>query len=472
MQFNFRPAVKRLKDIGRIGCGALVLSMAIFTGSVFRYVDSVEIQRETYLEATKGFGIYYEDKWIGNVKESKEGLDIAEKLQSELSSLYGAKVVIEHGIEIKETHFDPKFITSEKMIYETLRNNISVQVEVAGIYVDGKKILNVRTIDEANKLLNDLKFSDLEQTDEVLLLNSEFIQNVEIKKIKTSISEVQDIETAKMILQRGTDEEKIHEVEPGEVTSVIAQNYGISLSDLETANPGKDMTLIYPGDELNLIVPKPYLSVKNHIKKTYIEKNMPFENIYRESASYYKDEEFVVVSGEKGESKLVCEIDLVDGVEVSRNILEEEIIKMPKEAIVVKGTKAIPALKGTGRFSLPINGRLTSPFGNRRSGFHTGIDLAAKTGTPIKAADGGVVTFSGYKGNYGYVIDVDHGGGFITRYAHCSALYAKVGDKVYKDKTIAAVGNTGNSTGPHVHFEVRKYGKAVNPYSYIGKNYR
>jgi len=93
-------------------------------------------------------------------------------------------------------------------------------------------------------------------------------------------------------------------------------------------------------------------------------------------------------------------------------------------------------------------------------------------GTPIKASDGGVVTFAGYKGSYGYMVEIDHGSGFKTRYAHCSKLYVKKGQRVHKDYTIAAVGNTGRSTGPHVHFEVLKYGKNKNPYGYIGKKYR
>ena len=118
----------------------------------------------------------------------------------------------------------------------------------------------------------------------------------------------------------------------------------------------------------------------------------------------------------------------------------------------------------------PISGTITSRFGERssiRSSVHTGLDIAASKGTPIAAAASGTVTFSGYKGSYGYMIVIDHGNGVQTYYAHCSKLYKSVGTYVNQGDTIAAVGNTGNSTGPHLHLEVRINGVAYNPKNYV-----
>ena len=98
---------------------------------------------------------------------------------------------------------------------------------------------------------------------------------------------------------------------------------------------------------------------------------------------------------------------------------------------------------------------------------HTGLDISASLGTPIKAADGGKVVFVGRKGAYGNMVEIDHGNGYKTRYAHCSKMLVKVGDKVYKGQHIANVGNTGRSTGPHLHFEVLKNGKSQNPSKYL-----
>lgn len=115
----------------------------------------------------------------------------------------------------------------------------------------------------------------------------------------------------------------------------------------------------------------------------------------------------------------------------------------------------------------PINGTITSRFGSRSRGLHTGLDIANSTGTPIKAAATGVVTYAGYKGSYGYMVVISHGNGVETYYAHCSRLYVNAGDSVSQGTVIAAVGSTGNSTGPHLHLEIRVNGVAKNPQNYL-----
>lgn len=118
----------------------------------------------------------------------------------------------------------------------------------------------------------------------------------------------------------------------------------------------------------------------------------------------------------------------------------------------------------------PVSGIITSRFGERssiRSSVHTGLDLATSSGTPIAAAASGTVTFSGWKGSYGNLLVISHGNGVQTYYAHCSKLYVSAGTQVSQGQTIAAVGSTGNSTGPHLHFEVRVNGVAYNPERYL-----
>ena len=120
----------------------------------------------------------------------------------------------------------------------------------------------------------------------------------------------------------------------------------------------------------------------------------------------------------------------------------------------------------------PVSGTITSRFGARSSirvSDHTGLDIGAPIGTPIKAAAGGTVTFSGYKGSYGYMVVIAHGNGIETYYGHCSKLYASVGDKVTAGDVIAAVGSTGNSTGNHLHLEIRLNGNKINPQLYLYK---
>ena len=115
----------------------------------------------------------------------------------------------------------------------------------------------------------------------------------------------------------------------------------------------------------------------------------------------------------------------------------------------------------------PVNGTITSRFGRRSGGTHTGLDIANSTGTPIKAAATGTVVYSGYKGSYGNLVIVAHTNSIQTYYAHCSRLYVSVGQTVTQGQVIGAVGSTGNSTGPHLHLEVRVNGVAKNPQNYV-----
>ena len=117
----------------------------------------------------------------------------------------------------------------------------------------------------------------------------------------------------------------------------------------------------------------------------------------------------------------------------------------------------------------PAAGYVSSPYGLRFGGteFHQGIDIAADMGTPIVATADGIVTAAGWNGGYGNMVDVDHGGGIVTRYGHASALAVTVGQQVRRGEVIAYVGSTGRSTGPHVHYEVRVDGQPVNPTGYL-----
>lgn len=115
----------------------------------------------------------------------------------------------------------------------------------------------------------------------------------------------------------------------------------------------------------------------------------------------------------------------------------------------------------------PVDGTITSRFGRRSRGLHTGLDIANSKGTPIKAAASGVVTYAGYKGSYGYLVVISHGNGVETYYAHCNRLYVNAGDTVAQGAVIATVGSTGNSTGPHLHLEIRVNGVAKNPQNYL-----
>jgi murein DD-endopeptidase MepM/ murein hydrolase activator NlpD len=137
------------------------------------------------------------------------------------------------------------------------------------------------------------------------------------------------------------------------------------------------------------------------------------------------------------------------------------------------GVQTLPAPTGSGTLTLPVAGPVTSPFGPRTSPttgaqeFHEGIDIGAAQGTPIRAAASGTVTFAGQMSGYGNIVIVQHAGGMQTRYAHQSAMSVTAGQTVAAGEVIGAVGATGEATGPHLHFEVRLNGVAVDPAPYL-----
>ena len=149
---------------------------------------------------------------------------------------------------------------------------------------------------------------------------------------------------------------------------------------------------------------------------------------------------------------------------------EREIEAARIAALRAKGiTGTLPAQSGPGSFSWPVSGTITSPFGWRSNPFggapefHQGLDIAAPTGTTVTAAASGTVLMAKWYGGYGNYILIDHGGGYSTGYGHLSAIYVSDGQAVQKGQAIGAVGSTGESTGPHLHFEIRLNGKAVDP---------
>lgn len=152
---------------------------------------------------------------------------------------------------------------------------------------------------------------------------------------------------------------------------------------------------------------------------------------------------------------------------VDQKIEEEKIQKEEEEKL-----NSMPVINNVRLACVPVNGTISSRYGvssRIRSSNHTGLDIAAPSGTNILAVADGTVKFCQYNGSYGNLVKIDHGNGLETWYAHTSKMYVKVGQTVKAGETIAAVGSTGNSTGAHLHLEIRINGEHVNPQNYLYK---
>jgi murein DD-endopeptidase MepM/ murein hydrolase activator NlpD len=149
--------------------------------------------------------------------------------------------------------------------------------------------------------------------------------------------------------------------------------------------------------------------------------------------------------------------------DMQMNSFQELIVSLESQKSLLAAT---PSIRPSVGWISSVFGFRTSPFTGQRE-FHKGLDIAARTGTPIIAPASGMVTFVGKKGSYGLVAVINHGHGVVTRYGHLKNCMVKSGDRVKRGDKIALIGNSGRTTGPHLHYEVNVNGIPVNPQQYI-----
>ena len=211
---------------------------------------------------------------------------------------------------------------------------------------------------------------------------------------------------------------------------------------------------------------RPFSEVKTVVKLSYYEP-VPYITLEVEDEELYEGETVFAFSGKSGEKYVEHTEIKLNGETISSNITGEFIAENVQNRIVKTGTKPFPSGVAMGSFSNPTEGYISSGFGPRWGRYHSGLDIAASFDTPIYASDGGKVIYSGAMGGYGNLVQIDHKNGYITYYGHCSKLHVKTGDEVKKGEHIADVGSTGNSTGPHLHFEIRLDNVCRNPQEYV-----
>ena len=215
-----------------------------------------------------------------------------------------------------------------------------------------------------------------------------------------------------------------------------------------------------------------YAIAENQEEKVYVSKFQEAEEI----VNGLKEKNSTNISNITIVEKYETDVkDFVTSQEAISKLYVEpvKVVKVAKKSSGTVNTSTnISSKKADIGISLirPVSGTITSRFAASsriRVSSHTGLDIATAAGTPIKAAASGTVTFSGRKGSYGYMVVISHGNNVQTYYAHCSKLYVSAGQTVTQGQKIAAVGSTGNSTGPHLHLEVRVNGVAYNPQNYV-----
>ena len=298
----------------------------------------------------------------------------------------------------------------------------------------------------------------------------DFGENVEIVQAYADPDKISSLEEAIDLVTKEKEKSRVYEVVAGDSLSVIAQKNSTTIDELIALNsetiPNSNATLRV-GDEIKVNSPEPELSVVR-TEEVYYEENYNKPVQYIENDDWYTNESKVIQEPVDGFRKVVADITYRNDSEESRDIIYEDVVVEAVAKIVERGTKAPPT------YLKPISGgRMSSAFGKRSapkkgaSTYHKGIDWAIPSGSAVCASSGGTVTRAGWGSGYGYVVYIQHPDGKQTRYGHLSKVLCKAGQTVKQGEKIALSGNTGVSTGPHLHFEILVNGVQVNPLNYM-----
>lgn len=413
----------------------------------------------------------YNGKTLGLVKEKDEVLRITDLVQGALTEDKNVDVIIDakDDIEFKRVSAlgDVEIDNSEEVL-KRLSYMGNLNVKAYGIYVNGKKVGAVESKEAAADVMQDIKDRYTSGREGAEIEEAVFIEKVDVKQSNTDLEDVLSEKEMVEKLCTSGETEKMHKVVAGETLADIAKLYSMTEEDILQENPNVDQKKLEVGSVLKIKQHAPLLTVKITELVTY-EKQIEYEVEEKDDADLYEGYTETHQKGENGLSEITSRIVLVNGEEKEETPLVTTVKKEPVTGVIMVGTKEKPPTVGSGKYIWPLSGgyTLTSNFGSRWGRSHEGIDLGCPVGSNVLAADGGTVTYAGYSGAYGYLVIIDHQNGMETRYAHNSSLLVSKGDKVYQGQHIAESGNTGRSTGPHCHFEIRVNGVAKNPINYL-----
>ncbi len=351
-------------------------------------------------------------------------------------------------------------------IIETSQEIIS---EGYGVYSDNKLITVGKNEQEINSILKNLLDNEKSKNPE---MNVEFKEKIEIKKGLFSPEEIKSIEDIEKVLTVGSEKFTIYTVGEEDTIVGIAEKFNISPEELMSLNKISEDS-VKVGDKLTIKNTEKLINIK--IFNVVFEERditLPVEKIEdpEKDTSY----EEVLEEGKIGKEFIKYEVEYKNNEEINKKEIEHTVTEEAVAKKIKVGTKKISESKNF-IWPVPYTTNITSPFGwrqfgKRKSEMHQGIDISKHgiDGKNIVASKSGTIQVAKYGNNgYGNHIMIKHDDGTQTVYGHCKSLSVKVGQRVCQGDTIAAVGSTGDSTGPHLHFEIRVGGKAQNPKLYV-----
>lgn len=420
-----------------------------------------------YIEKNMVYAVKVNDKTIGYIKE----VSIYEKALEAIKKSDGENPLKAISLDKMQ---DPgeKFLTSET-IEMAAREELDLKMPGAVISADGSEIAKVQSLEAANKVIEEVQKYYLKKLNfkDYTIISTNIKEKVTTNEILMETEDIIGVDEAVQKIVNGKGVEKTYIIKKGDTVWDIAFNNGMTIEEIQAANPTVNLDKISIDQEIKLALSEPYLNVEIVADVKAIE-DVPFTIKNVNDSKMYKGTSKVTSKGKVGSSEVEKKVTVLNGNVTKEEVIANKVITPAVQQVVAVGTKKATsssyiASASTGTFSWPARGTITSRYGRRWGELHTGLDIAVPRGTAVKAADSGVVSFAGWNGGYGYCVIINHKNGYQTLYGHNSKLKVKAGQEVDKGQVIASSGSTGRSTGPHVHFEVRKNGVPQNPQRYL-----
>ncbi|EMR05541.1 Murein hydrolase activator NlpD precursor [Bhargavaea cecembensis DSE10] len=469
---------RRLGKIRKVSLAVLMGSL-LFTGTGFAS-ESLHNQ----------YHVYEDGEYIGTVK-SPEVIDHAvdekkaeaEAVHEDLDLVVGRDLSV-----VKEKVFGNPKSADEESVKETLDESLAVEAKSVAVQVDGDTLFHLKDTGAFDRLIRGVKLTHMTEDElsayEAAREAGEFPEpeagqtqvthlslkaDLQAKEVYTDPENIKTEDEALDLLLSERPVEQDYTATEGDTPETVAKEHGMTVDQLLGLNDGMDAQgPLAAGDTVKVLDEEPFVEVT--VTRKHREASpIAHETVTKDDDTILKGEKKVAQAGKDGRKEMLSVTETVNGEKVSEKVLEDQVVEEPVDELILNGTKAVPGV-ATGNFTWPAQGGyISSKKGPRWGRQHNGIDIARPSGKAILAADAGTVTATGPQGGFGNRVVVDHGNGYTTLYAHLASISVKPGQKLAQGQKLGVMGNTGNSTGVHLHFEVRKNGQLIDPLTVVSQ---
>jgi len=450
---------------------AALIVLGCFSCAVFGASEYVSTENFAYSLKVDG-------ESVGLFTSEEEALAAVEDYRAELNSTYARSLDFCEEINVEQIAVADETCISAEAATTSMDEVLTPVSGAHAIYINDEFFFAVDTYEDARLILNAVMDHYAEGREEITSIA--FAEKIEIRPVSIMLEDIMPVDEGYEYLLNYKFPAEIYVVESDNETLMdVAERFGIDYIELHGQNIALDAENLHKGEQVILTPAQNALNVIL-TRTTTATEIIPYETQKVDNPDVYRGIETVLQEGVDGVNEKTFTVTEENGKVISNELDSTEVLVAVSDYIIERGTKTVVAARYFNRtlgktkvdieqeFIWPLTGIITDSFGKKRStGTHTGLDIAVNTGTEVKAMADGVVILSERESAYGNLIKIDHGDGVETWYAHLSKRKVALGDVVKQGDVIGLSGNTGRSTGPHLHVEVRIDKVAYNALWYL-----